>query len=201
MAIALDQALAAELISLAAEDGRVRDELARDGSLFHGYHPRMQAIHDRNAGRLAQVIDRHGWPGRSMVGEEAAHAAWLILQHAIGHPALQRRGLALLREAARGEVHPIEAAMLEDRIRCFEGRGQVYGTQFDWDEAGNLGPLPIEDAGNVDRRRAEIGLGPLAEDLERRRVAIVQSGERPPPDGAQRRRDFETWLRQVGWRT
>ncbi len=199
--MALDQVLAAELISLAAEDGRVRDELARDGSLFQGYHPRMQAIHDRNAGRLTQVIDQHGWPGRSMVGEEAAHAAWLILQHAIGHPALQRRGLALLRETARGEVHPVEAAMLEDRIRCFEGRGQLYGTQFDWDEAGHLAPLPIEDAGNVDVRRAEIGLGPLAEDLERRRVAGMRSGEQPPADWSQRRREFEAWLREVGWRT
>ena len=199
--MALDPDLAAELISLAADDRRVRAELARDGSLFHGYHPRMQAVHDHNAGRLLQVIEQYGWPGRSLVGEEGAQAAWLILQHAITQPALQRRGLALLQAAPTGEVHPIEVAMLEDRIRCFEGRGQIYGTQFDWDPTGNLSPLPIEDPAEVDQRRAEIGLGPLAQDLARHRTGLAQSEEQPPQDWAQRRQDFEAWLQRVGWRT
>ena len=201
MATVSDRALAAELISLAAEDQRVRAELASEGTLFQGYHPRMQAVHARNAARLTQIIDRYGWPGRALVGEEAAHAAWLILQHAIGHPTLQRRGLELLREAPRGDVHPSEVAMLEDRILCFEGRDQVYGTQFDWDEAGNLSPLPIRERAALDQRRAKVGLGPLAEDLERRRTEIAESGEPPPKDWAQRQRELEIWLRQVGWRS
>jgi hypothetical protein len=200
MASLPNQSLALELIALELEDRRIRDELARDGSLFHGYHPRMQAVHDHNAARLTEVLDRHGWPGRSLVGEEAAHAAWLILQHAIGHPVLQRRGLALLKAAPATEVDPVEVAMLEDRIRSFEGRGQLYGTQFDWDRNGELNPLPIEDPTHVDRRRAGVGLGPLAADLARHRAATAASGERPPANWAQRRDEFEAWLRAVGWR-
>src|SRR4051812_49850747 len=120
-------ALRAELEAMAEEDRRVRAELAADGSLFGGYHPVMQAVHDRNAARLTEIIEQHGWPGRSLVGEDGAGAACLVLHHAIGHPALQRRGLVLLQEAvAQGEVPALEAAILEDRIAFFEGRPQRH---------------------------------------------------------------------------
>ena len=33
-----------ELLAMAREDHRVRTELAADGSLFDGYHPRMRAV-------------------------------------------------------------------------------------------------------------------------------------------------------------
>jgi hypothetical protein len=192
---------------MARGDLTLREDLARDGSLFQGYHPRMETLHQRNAARLAALIDAHGWPGRSRVGQDGARAAWLILQHAIGNPPLMRRGLTLLRGGvSEGEVSALEFAMLEDRIRTFEGRPQRYGTQFDWDEHGRWSPLPLEDPAGVDARRREIGLGPLDQDLRRRSAATARRWERgpradrPPADWAARRRDMETWLRQVGWR-
>ena len=110
--------LRAELLGMAAEDARVRNELAADGSLFHGYHPRMREVHDRNAERLAQVMAGQGWPTAPKVGSDAADAAWLVVQHAIGKPDVQRRALVALRAAAsRGEVPAWQPAMLEDRIR------------------------------------------------------------------------------------
>jgi hypothetical protein len=60
----MDAALWDELVAMAAEDRRVRAELAANGSLFDGYHPAMQAVHDLNAARLTAIIERHGWPGR-----------------------------------------------------------------------------------------------------------------------------------------
>lgn len=195
------EALKAELLSMAGEDLRVREELLRDGSLFNGYHPRMREVHDRNAERLLAILEEHGWPDRSRAGEEATDAAWLVLQHAIGHPALQRRGLKLLREAAdAGDIPRVQVAMLEDRIRTCEGRGQRYGTQYDWDEHGRLSPLPIEDEPNVDARRREIGLLPLAVDTRRKREAAVREGQRPPLDWSAREREKEEWLRSTGWR-
>src|SRR5262245_22389017 len=134
--------LRARLLAMAEEDRAVRAELAADGSLFTGYHPRMEEVHRRNAAALIAVIDQHGWPGRGLVGEDGAEAAWRILQHALGEPTLQRRGLELLRRAAdEGEVPAWQAAMLEDRVRAFEGRRQLYGTQFDWGEDGQISPL------------------------------------------------------------
>ena len=63
-----------ELFAMEADDDRVRAQLAADGSLFAGYHPDMEAVHRRNAGRLRAIVAEVGWPGRSVVGEEAAHA-------------------------------------------------------------------------------------------------------------------------------
>ena len=94
----------------------------------------------------------------------------------------------------------VQVAMLEDRIRCAEGRGQRYGTQFDWDERGAISPLPIEDEENVDARRREIGLMPLARDTQRRRELAAQEGERRPQDWDARQREKEHWLRSTGWR-
>ena len=190
-----------ELTAMAETDRQVRAELARDGSLYRGYHPRMRAVHDQHAARLESILDRYGWPGEPQVGREGAEAAWLIVQHAIAQPALQRRVLSLLQEAAsRGEVPALQAAMLEDRIRVFQGLPQRYGTQFDWDETGQLSPLPIEDPAGVDQRRRSVGLGPLGTDLEARREAMREGTERPPPDWAARQREMAEWCRQVGWR-
>src|ERR1700746_1158119 len=66
--LAMDEQLAAELLAMKAEDLRVRDELARDGSLLDGYHPRMEEMHRRNAARLREIIAERGWPRQSLVG-------------------------------------------------------------------------------------------------------------------------------------
>ena len=190
-----------ELLAMAADDLRVREELASDGSLYHGYNPTMQAVHDANAARLATLLDTHGWPGEYQVGHHGAMAAWLIVQHAIARPAFQRRALELLREAVRdGSAPAVHAAMLEDRIRSLEGRPQLYGTQFDWDPEGCMSPLPIEDPAGVDDRRRQVGLGPLAQEVLARRAAVAQTKERPPQDWTERQQEMAAWCRHVGWR-
>lgn len=195
----MDEILATTLIDMAEADRRLRDLLARDGALFEGYHPAMRALHEQHAQRLAEIVARVGWPGRKLVGPDASKAAWLIAQHAISRPDLQRRWLLLLqRAAARGEAPAAEPAYLLDRIRMLEGRPQIYGTQFDWTEAGHLEPHPIEAAEEVDRRRATVGLGPLAEMIERMREAASQ--EPPAMDWRRRRTDMESFAREVGWR-
>jgi uncharacterized protein DUF6624 len=195
------EAMLRELLAMADEDHRVRAELAADGSLFDGYHPRMRAVHDGNAARLLAIVRQRGWPGKSQVGPDGARAAWLIVQHAIGQPALQREALDALRVAgARGEVPAEQPAMLEDRIRTLEGRPQRYGTQLDWDESGQLNPLPIEDRDAVDTRRLAVGLGPLEEAVRALRAAAAAEGQRPPDDWHARRRRMEEWLRETGWR-
>jgi hypothetical protein len=197
----MNTALRDELVAMAAEDRRVRAELLAQSVLGDGYHPRMEDVHRRNAARLVDIIAAHGWPGRSLVGNDGALAAWLILQHAIGDPPLQRRGLVLLREAVtQGEASAVAAAMLEDRICFFEGRPQKYGTQYDWDESGQLSPDPVEDPAGVDERRRAVGLGPLEEHTRRLREEAGRAGEGPPADWAGHRNTFLAWCRQVGWR-
>lgn len=191
--------LAAELEAMWQHDQEVRAELAAAGSLFDGYHPRMEQVHRANAARLREIIEAHGWPGRALVGVSAARAAFGVLNHAIGEPALQRLGLELLEaRSAERDVDPIEVAMLADRIAFFEGRPQRYGTQFDWDDHGELRPWELDDADGVDSRRAAVGLPPLAEQL-----AAAQAGlgrETRPDRAAARRAEMVAWARSVGWR-
>ncbi|MEM6292018.1 MAG: DUF6624 domain-containing protein [Myxococcota bacterium] len=192
---------AAALLAMAARDLAVRERLAADGSLFDGYHPHMEHVHLEHAARLSDLIDDIGWPNVELVGAEAAEAAWLILQHAISMPALQRRGLALLEtEAAHDRAEASNVAMLEDRIRVFEGRAQRFGTQFDWDANGQLSPHPIEDPAGVDARRREVGLPPLDETTAKHRRRAREEGEHPPDDAAARRAQADAWARRVGWR-
>ena len=191
-----------ELIEMAAEDQRVRMKLANDESLHDGYHPRMREIHAVHAKRLSEIIDTIGWPRRSFVGEEAAEAAWLILQHAIDNPELQRRGLTLMKEAvAINEASAVHAAMLHDRICVHEGLPQRYGTQFDWDEEGKLSPYTIDDPDDVDQRRSEVGLPPLSQQIARLREDALAANEQPPTNWKQRQKERDEWLRSVGWRS
>jgi hypothetical protein len=190
-----------ELIAMATEDGAVRAQLVEDGTLFDGYNPLMAIVHRRNGDRLSEIVGAVGWPVVPMVGEDGADAAWLVLHHSIGDPELQRRCLPLLEQAAeRGEIPAWHPATLLDGIRVREGRAQVYGSMFDWDESGELGPGPIEDADGVDQRRAAIGLPPLAEQAATARESAALEGDTGPADPGARRREFEEWAHSVGWR-
>lgn len=192
---------AAQLIAAARHDIETRTRLAASGALFDGYHPEMEAVHDENAALLTRAFDAIGWPGRHVLGEDGARAAFLILQHAIGHPALQRRGLALMLEAIpQGQANALDAAYLSDRIAVHEGREQTFGTQFDWDANGQISPSPVRDPATLDERRATVGLPPMADSIAEMRARVAAEGERPPPDMAARRAKYEAWARKAGWR-
>jgi hypothetical protein len=196
-----EPALREELLEMAAADRRVRGELAADGTLHDGYPARLELLHRRHGVRLAAILERYGWPGRTLAGADGGHAAWLIAQHAICDPALQRRALQLIRSAAaHGEAALLDVAMLEDRVRVCEGRPQRYGTLFDWDAEGGMSPLPVEAPEHVDERRRAVGLGPLAEDTRRRREHVARTGEKPPADWHARQQEMDDWYRTRGWR-
>ncbi|MFN4164551.1 MAG: DUF6624 domain-containing protein [Ferrovibrio sp.] len=198
----MDQNLRQQLIGMIDEAKRVRATLSADGSLFQGYNADLRAMHNSQAKTLADIIDRQGWPGKSKVGEDGAVAAWMIVQQAIGLPRFMRACLEIIEtEVAKGDVPRWQLALLTDRIRWLEGRPQVYGTQFDWDEKGQLNPIPIEDETTVDSRRALADLVPLAEGRAQRRREAEQNGEVPPANPAERRKDFEDWAKAIGWRS
>jgi hypothetical protein len=191
-----NEELRRELLAMAALDLQVRADLIRRGVIYDGYHPEMEAIHVRNASRLKEILAEHTWPVPSVVGDDGAEAAWLIVQHAIGDPPFQRQCLPLLRSAAQtGEVPLWQAAMLEDRIRMFEGKPQIYGTQLETDSEGRVRPYMLEDPEHVEERRSKVGLEPLSERLAR---------EKPipkPTDLERSEREYQAWVRRVGWRS
>ena len=67
----------------------------------------LTSVDADNLAWLKRVVTEVGWPGRSAVGEDGAHAAWLLVQHADRDPAFQRKCLELVTQAtACGEASP-----------------------------------------------------------------------------------------------
>jgi hypothetical protein len=196
----MNDRLRRKLKRMAKADLNLRSQLASSGALFEGYNATMQAMHERNADQLLALLDTTGWPRVEAVGADGVAAAWLIVQHAISRPDLQRRVLALLMADCDSGVTAAQVAMLQDRTCCQEGRPQIYGTQFDWDANGQLSPLPIADLDRVDERRAAVGLGPLAARIQTIREEAALAGQVAPEDWEQRQREQAEWLRSVGWR-
>jgi hypothetical protein len=98
-----------------------------------------------NLAWLKEVVPEVGWPGKSMVGGDGEHAAWLLAQHADSDPEFQRICLDLVTQAvACSEALPTELAYLTDRVLLAEGKPQEYGTQFEGHE-GRWVPRRLRD--------------------------------------------------------
>jgi hypothetical protein len=152
-----DEALRAELLRRRDLDQSRRESFAgaQEDKL------RLVAMDDANTAWLRGVVDRMGWPGRSLVGEEGSHAAWLLAQHADRRPGFQRRCLELLeRAAACGEASRADLARLTDRVLLAQGDEQIYGTQISARD-GEYFAYRLHDLQGVEARREAVGLPPL----------------------------------------
>ncbi len=163
-------ALRRELLEMRRLDQEVRNAAlaaTRDGVSAPGPEvlSRMASVDAGNIARLQEIVEKHGWPGSDLVGMDGAEGAFLVLQH--GPPTVQKELFPLVEAGFHaGTVSGQSYALLLDRIRVGDGRPQVYGSQArpidEWID-GEPALEPIEDEANVDARRAEVGLPPLAE--------------------------------------
>lgn len=112
---------------------------------------RSKKAHAKNAALIRAIVAEVGWPGRSMVGEDGARAAWLIVQHSDEDPAFQRRCLERM-AAMPNEVDREDYAYLTDRVLTNEGKPQLYGTQ------GNGGATSPDERKRIDVNRKAVGL-------------------------------------------
>ena len=194
------ETFANRIIVLKEADFKLRSKLIQEGKLGNGYDEAMQKMHNKNASVLNEIIDQIGYPTIEKVGEVASEAAWLIIQHAIGQPDFMRKCARLLKNAVlENKANPKNLAYLTDRIAVFEGKPQLYGTQFDWDENGLLSPQYYEDLIKLNQRRKSIGLNTLEEQTEMIRQRTKDENETPPLDIEKRRKEMNEWKRSVGW--
>jgi len=140
-------------------DETVRADLVERGELHTGgSHPDMRAVPHRQHARLCAIIETHGWPGRSLLGEDGCRTAGFVVQHAILNPERQRRGVALLTEAVtKREAEPCLFALLTDRVLMQEGKPQISGTQESGAAKRGVEPWPIANPETVDERRHAVG--------------------------------------------
>ena len=160
----LDRALRSELLKRQHLDQDIRNRaMAAGNPLSKALMDEWTRIDHDNTEWMKTVIAKHGWPGKNLVGEDGANAAWLFVQHADMDKPFQKQAILLLEAAvAKGEASGQQLAYLSDRVLTGEGKPQRYGTQFH-EVDGKLVPQLIEDAAHVDERRANVGLGTLAE--------------------------------------
>ncbi len=155
-----NEALRRELLAMCEADQRARAGF--NTQMAPEEIARIERLDTQHTARMKKIVAQHGWPGRSLVREDGAHAAWLLVQHASTD--FMAHCLPLLERAAKtGEASAKDYAYLLDRVRMNQGRPQVYGTQFKSAPEGKLALHPIEDAEHVDERRRSVGLEPLAE--------------------------------------
>lgn len=163
-----------ELLALRESDQSGRMVIQDAMQQYRFDSPEVQAllkeqsrVDAENLARLRQIISEHGWPGQSLVGRDGATAAFLILQHA-DHES-QFEYFPLVKAAVdAGEFERRHFALLQDRVLVGEDKPQIYGTQLYWDDTtGKWELFPIEDEENVDARRQEVGMMPLAEYVKR----------------------------------
>jgi hypothetical protein len=112
---------------------------------------------------IVNILDKYGWLGPKIIGEQGNSTLFLVIQHA--DITTQQKYLPMMREAVKkGNAKASSLALLEDRILLRTGKNQIYGSQIGTDPTTNLAyVLPLEDPDNVDKRRAEVGLQPIAD--------------------------------------
>lgn len=115
-----------------------------------------------NIAEVENILAKHGYPGKSLVGEETSKVAWLVIQHSNKID----KYLPLIKEASsKNELRKKYAAMMEDRHLMENGKEQIFGTQgktyfndsikFIW---------PIKDPETVNQRRKEAGFEDTVEE-------------------------------------
>lgn len=160
-------ALRQELLERVDRDQAIRNEMIRNGvtNVDAALQGRMTAIDSANTARMKEIVKQYGWPGPELVGVDGTEAAFLLVQHA--EHEFQKQMLPLVERAYREKkLRGQDYALLLDRVLVAEGKPQVYGTQAKrFDQWKDKEPVfdPIEDEANVDKRRAEVGLFPMAE--------------------------------------
>ena len=129
---------------------------------------------EKNTARLKELIAEHGWLSQGRVGEKGAEAAFLIAQHADHEVDFQKSVLKNLQEAYENKTATDQqVALLTDRIQVVEGKSQLYGTQAQF-RYGEVRFHQIEHSTNVDQRRANMGLPPLSEYLEKLNKEVLK---------------------------
>ncbi len=122
-------------------------------------------LNEQNQQELEAMIAADGWPKISDVGNSAAGAAFLVIQHADLDK--QKKYLPTIKALCEQKEASWQSyALMYDRIQTNEQKPQRYGSQVHYnDKTKKYELFPLEDETKVDQWRKEAGMGPLAEYL------------------------------------
>ena len=169
----LEKPLAAALDSIYEEDQsyrmKSRDITAKYGRGSDEYKSLWDTIRLKDSTNLifvSNIIDNRGWLGADVVGELGNSTLFYVIQHS--NTETWEKYLPAMRNAVKkGNAKGAQLALLEDRAALARGERQTYGSQLIgfYDKSGYM-VQPMIDPDNVDKRRAEVGLGRMQEYLD-----------------------------------
>jgi hypothetical protein len=124
--------------------------------------------HAINERKVKVILDKYGWPGKDIIGEQGNWTICNVIQHSDNE--IRIKYLPMMRQAVKEKkLHPRFLVRSEDRIATERGDLQIYGGQMKYyPETKSFNVWPVYDPVNIDKRRAEIGLEPISEFLKRR---------------------------------
>lgn len=148
--------------SLGRVYGYESKEYQEQDSIYHKNH-------DINEVKIRKLLDTKGWPSIDVIGEQGNHTICNVIQHS--HNDVRIQYLPLMRKAVKEKnLNARFLVRAEDRIATEAGQLQIYGGQIKYyPETKSFDVWPIKDPENVDKRRAALGLEPMAEFLKGRR--------------------------------
>lgn len=132
------------------------------------YQTEYRKNHAANIIKIKEILNRADWPEPSLLGEQGNLTICNVLQHA--DLATREQYLPKMQKAVLDKkLAPRLLVRAEDRIATDKGELQIYGGQMKYyPETKSFNVWPVYDPENIDKRRAKIGLEPIAEFLKRR---------------------------------
>lgn len=124
--------------------------------------------HIINEKKVIAILDTYGWPTAEMIGAQGNLTLCNVLQHTENETRLKY--LPLMKQAVLDKkLEPRFLVRAEDRLATDRGDLQIYGGQMKYyPETKSFNLWPVHDPMNIDKRRAEIGLEPIAVFLKNR---------------------------------
>ena len=130
-------------------------------------------LNNENVEELDRIIGLYGFPTISKFGLEFSEIAFLIIQHQEDLKR-QQKYLEILENFLKiNDVKKLNYAYLKDRVLTSEGKKQIFGSQLSFDEVKKAIYFNVSnliDPQNVDQRRKEFDLEPIAEYLKRHNI-------------------------------
>ncbi|MEX8546806.1 MAG: DUF6624 domain-containing protein [Mucilaginibacter sp.] len=115
------------------------------------------------------IIDKYGWLPKKEISSKANNGIFYTIQHA-GLNAQTKYEDIVTKAFRQKQIGNYEYAIFIDRIKMFEGKNQIYGTQLGMDNIGNLFLYPVEDMTKLDSKRKSAGLDPLEKSIKENNV-------------------------------
>jgi len=166
-----NKALQLELIKMYINDQYVRSNLMTE--ILDKYNLTKNEViidsfgmntDEKNRERLKEIITECGFPTKKLVGKDAMHGIFLIIQHSDTDKEWQKSQLPNIKKGVdKGDMDSQDYVYLYDRIKINGGEKQLYGTQFAKvdPKTKTVELAPIEDIENLDKRRMEMGMMPI----------------------------------------